>query len=126
MLDHTVPSDLRLSLYLSTRLLQELELALQLMGVPSVYVRPGVEGIAFPRLYVGCMEADLQGDDGAEPDEFVCSVPFASCPRDSSSPASDPEWWFVWWGDKTLPICKATNMRQAARIIAEQLLAGSA
>jgi hypothetical protein len=118
MLDHTIPSEVRLSLYLSMRFLQELQVALQLMGVPSIYVRPGIEGVAFPRLYVGCMEDDLQGDDGAEPDEFVCCVPFASCPRDASSPASDLEWWFMWWGDELVPIC-------VARIIVDQLLAGS-
>jgi hypothetical protein len=48
MLDHTIPSEVRLSLYLSARFLQELELALQLIGIPSVYVPPGVEGLPFP------------------------------------------------------------------------------
>jgi len=42
MLDHTLPTEVRLSLYLATRLLQELELALQLIGIPSAYVRPGI------------------------------------------------------------------------------------
>src|SRR6266545_4638914 len=56
MRDHTIPSEVRLSLYLSARFLQELGLALQLIGVPSVYVRPGIEGVAFP----ACMWALLR------------------------------------------------------------------
>jgi hypothetical protein len=44
MLDHTIPSEVRLSLYLSARFLQELELALQLIGGRCIYVRPGIEG----------------------------------------------------------------------------------
>jgi hypothetical protein len=120
MLDRTIPSDLRLSLYLSTRLLQELSVALQLMGVPSVHIRAGIGGVAFPRLYVGCTDDDLQGrDERAELDDFVCSVPFASCPRPPSSPPSDPEWWFVWWGDQV------RHEAPGVRVEVKDLTAGS-
>jgi hypothetical protein len=122
MLDHTIPSDVRLSLYLSTRFLQELSLALQLIGVPSAYVRPGVEGVDFPRLYVGFAEDELEG---TELDDFVCAMPFTPMAQSPSRNARDPEWWFMWWGDQTLPICQATDMKQAARVIADQLFEGS-
>jgi hypothetical protein len=129
--DHTIPSEVRLSLYLSARFLQELGLALQLIGVPSVYVRPGIEGVAFPRLYVGCTEDELDALDGAdearaELDEFICAVPFTLNEQRRCWTDPDPEWWFMWWGDQTLPICQATDMRLAARVIAEQLYEESA
>jgi hypothetical protein len=114
MLDHTIPSEFRLSLYLSTRLLQELSLALRLIGVPSAYIRPGAEGVVFPRLYVGCADGEL--------DDFVCAVPLSSRAHCPCRSARDPEWWFMWWRDQTMPICEATDMKQAARVIADQLL----
>jgi hypothetical protein len=130
MLDHTIPSEVRLSLYLSARFLQELELALQLIGVPSAYVRPGIEGVVFPRLYVGFTEDELEGwgetDDGAERDEFICAVPFTLNEQRRCWTDPDPEWWFMWWGDQMLPICRATDMRRAARVIADQLYEESA
>jgi hypothetical protein len=130
MLDHTIPSDYRLSLYLSSRFLQELSVALQLIGIPSAYVRPGIEGVVFPRLYVGFTEDDLEGgdrmDDGTRLDDFVCGVPFAPPAQRPSWTAPDSEWWFMWWGDQTMPICKATDMKQAAQVIADQLLEESA
>jgi hypothetical protein len=131
MLDHTIPSEVRLSLYLSARFLQELELALRLIGVPCAYVRPGIEGVAFPRLYVGFDRDELEPLDATdeastELDEFICAVPFTLNEQRRSWTDPDPEWWFMWWGDQTLPICQATDMRIAARVIAEQLYEESA
>jgi hypothetical protein len=131
MLDHTIPSEVRLSWYLSARFLQELQLALQLIGVPSAYVRPGIEGVVFPRLYVGFTEDELETFDAtdkasAELDEFICAVPFTLNEQCRSWTDPDPEWWFMWWGDQTLPICQATDMKHAALVIAEQLYGESA
>jgi hypothetical protein len=145
MLDHTIPSDVRLSLYLSARFLQELKLALQLIGVPSTYIRPGVEGINFPRLYVGCSayepkaleEADGIAEQVDEPpekaagtavvlDEFICAVPLPFHGQHHSRLVPALEWWFMWWSDLLLPICQATDMNEAAWIIAEQLCEESA
>jgi hypothetical protein len=63
MRDHTIPSEVRLSLYLSARFLQELGLALQLFGVPSVYVWPTLKGRP-PRWYVGFAEDELEALEG--------------------------------------------------------------
>lgn len=113
------------------RFLQELELALRLIGIPSAYVRPGIEEVAFPRLYVGCTEDELEAFDvtdeaRAELGGFVCAVPFALNEQRRCWADPDPEWWFMWWGDQTLPICQATDMRRAARVIADQLYEESA
>jgi hypothetical protein len=131
MLDHTIPCEGRLSLYLSARFLQELQVALQLIGVRCAYVRPGIEGVVFPRLYLGFTEGELETLDAtdeanAELDEFICAVPFTLNEQRHCWTDPDPEWWFMWWGDQTLPICQATDMRRAARVIADQLREESA
>jgi hypothetical protein len=126
MLDHTIPGDVRLSLYLSTRFLQELSIALQLIGIPSAYVRPGIAEAPFPRLYAGFTEDELEAleemnEAAVEVEDFVCAVPFVLNEGSRCRTDSDPQWWFIWWADQTLPICPATDMNEAARIIAEQL-----
>ncbi len=72
-------------------------------------------------MYVGFTEDDFeewdQTDDGTKIDDFVCSVPVTPPAQSPSWTASDPEWWFMWWGDQTMPICKATDMKQAAQVI---------
>jgi hypothetical protein len=81
-------------------------------------------------LYVGFTEDELEGwgeeGDGTELDDFVCAVPFTPSAQRPSWAAPDPEWWFMWWGDQTMPICEATDMSRAARVIADQLFEESA
>jgi hypothetical protein len=134
-IDDIIPQEVRLSLYLATRFLQELKLALQLIGIPSTYIRPGIDGVILPRLYVGCTEYDLhawkmaeqadepsgKADGIGELDNFVCALPFSLNDQRRSRTAPELEWWFTWWGDQALPICQARDMRQAAQVIVEQL-----
>jgi hypothetical protein len=109
MVGNTIPSEMRLSLYISTRFLQELELALQLIGIPARYERPGSGGIIPPRLNVehpqGCVE------------KAICAYPWLL-------ESAETEWWFEWFGsrgDIRERICPATDMPRAARTIAERL-----
>jgi hypothetical protein len=122
--DNAIPDEVRLSLYLSTRYLQELELALTLLGVPCTYVRPGLGCYALPRLYVGFTDDAPEALRKAE--NFICALPFVLNSQWLSWNGLDPEWWFAWSGDPTTPICQATNMQQAARVIADQLFEESA
>lgn len=137
-IDETLPTEVRLSLYLSMRLLQELQLALQLIGMPSTYVRPGIEGVAFPRLYVGSTrdepraicEVDAVAEPADEPpdkaedaivvlDYFICAVPLPLHGQQHSRLVPAVEWWFMWWGEELLPICVARDMRYAARVVVD-------
>jgi hypothetical protein len=139
-LDDIIPADIRLSLYLAKRFLQELQLALQLIGVPSAYIRPGIEGVVFPRLYVGSTTyepkalevADDREEPVAEPpgkaedatdefDFFICAVPLPLPGQHHSRLVPALEWWFMWWSDLLMPICQATDMKYVARVIADQL-----
>jgi hypothetical protein len=123
-LDDTIPTDIRLSLYLSARLLQELQLALQLIGIPSTYIRPGVEGIDFPRLHLGSTTYEPRKLGKAYGglillDYFICAVPLPLPGQRKSRLVPPVEWWFMWWSDLLEPICPATDMKYAARVIVE-------
>lgn len=123
ILDDTIPTDIRLSLYLSARLLQELQLAFQLIGVPSACIRPGVEEINFPRLHLGSSTYE-PGKLGKAYgglvvlDYFICAVPLPLPGQRHSRLVPAVEWWFMWWSDLLEPICPATDMKHAARVIA--------
>lgn len=107
MYDNAIQGQLGFSLYLSSRYLKELGVALQRLGIPTRYKGPVVEEHKFepPRLYL-------------RPDErhvFVCAVPMDGiflywCAR-------NPQWWFTWGRNETLLICPAIDMSKAARII---------
>jgi hypothetical protein len=117
MLDNTIPSEARLSMYVSARYLQELEIALLLLGIPSRYERPGMRRIMLPRLYVEHL-------DHGELDEAVCAIPRVSDARGLAWDAPDPQWWFMWWkppAETREPICPAANMKKAAHLIAVRL-----
>jgi hypothetical protein len=126
MPDNTLPAEIRLSLYLSTRLLQELQLALQLLGIPARYDRPGITGIGIPRLVVNPAEEDEETFEVDETDDVICALPMVHKTLRLSWTDLDPQWWFMWWGDEPLPICQAVDMNKAARIIADQLFEESA
>jgi hypothetical protein len=119
MVDNTVPSEARLSLYMSVRYLRELETALRLIGIPARYERPGMHEIMLPRLYV-------EHPDHGELADVVCAIPRVSDGRRLAWEAADPEWWFMWWkrqaGTREL-ICRALDMTHAARLIAARLRA---
>ncbi|HZB30337.1 MAG TPA: hypothetical protein VE465_09245 [Streptosporangiaceae bacterium] len=122
-LDDTIPAEIRFSVYLSTRLLQELQLALQLLGVQCAYVRPGVEGIHFPRLYLSSTTYETRVPDKEDAitllDYFVCVVPLPLPVQHHFRLVPAVEWWFMWWGDVLMPICTATDMQYAARVIVD-------
>src|SRR5918992_2060017 len=114
MYDNTIHGQLQFSWYLSTRYLQELGLALQLIGIPTRHQGPKLaEEFEFepPRLYV-------------DPDEihvFVCALPFVVDGMFLSFNALNPQWWFTWRRNQTSPICRATDMRKAAQIIGKEV-----
>jgi hypothetical protein len=114
----TIPDESRLTLYLSTRYLQELEVALQLAGVRTRYERPGVDGIELPRLVVEHPAFGWMN-------EVICALPLLL-------EGPNPQWWFEWRSfvscrcpdcvdKKPERICVAKDMIQAARLIAEEL-----
>jgi hypothetical protein len=110
--------------YLATRLLQELQLALQLMDVESSYVRPWVEGICFPRLYLGSPTYEPKVPETVEGgitllSYFVCAVPLPLPGQHHSRLVPAVGWWFMWWSDVLIPICPATDMWYAARVIVD-------
>jgi hypothetical protein len=110
MADNTISSELRLPLYISSRYLKELDLALQLIGMPTRYERPGSGGIVLPRLYV-------EHPARRCPDKAICALPWLL-------ESAKPEWWFEWFGsreDIRDRICAATDLPYAARIITERL-----
>jgi hypothetical protein len=120
MLDRAIPAEIKLSLYLSMRLLQELQIALQLIGIPSAYVRPGVGGMDFPRLHLGSTTYDptvSEKTNGMLLDCFICAVPLPLRGRPRSLLPPAVEWWFMWFTDLLTPICTATDMKHAARVI---------
>ena len=109
--EDTIPDDSRLALYFSTRYLQELQLALRLVGVLARYERPGIDTIMLPRLVV-------EHPERGELDEVICAT--RSRRRDGPNAA----WWFEWRlfrDGRRERICTATDMSKAARIVAEQL-----
>jgi hypothetical protein len=131
MYDNTIPDEARLSLYLSARYLQELQLALRLIDVPSTYVRPGIGGYGLPQLHVGPAEYDpeaLGEPDGtiAVRDDFICALPFVLSTQRLSWTDPEPEWRFMWCWHEPLQIWQAVDMMEAARIIAGQLFEGVA
>lgn len=116
--DPILPTASRLSLYLSGRYLQELEIALRLAGIRTRYERPGIRGIALPRLCV-------KHPDNGWMIELICAVPVRL-------DDAQFEWWFEWCSfvpsgcplcaeTQRRRICVAKDMTQAARIIADQL-----
>lgn len=112
MLDNTIPGAVRLSMYLASRYLRELQVALQLVGVSVSYERPGFGGIGLPRLRLPHGEAD----------KAIYAIPRLPCGQRMEGDTSDPQWWFVWSpAERLRPICPAVDMNQAARIIAEQV-----
>jgi hypothetical protein len=115
MIDDTIPCGARLAVYLSARFLQELEIALRLLGIPVWYERPGMDGIIVPRLRV-------EHVGHQEPDAVICTVPQVfDTPPAWRTP--DPRWWFMWWTrneEAHEPICEAVDMNEAAHLIAAQ------
>lgn len=89
-------ADARLSLYLATRHLAELQAALQVGGLPARYERPGAGGIAWPRLHV---RHPLRESPGAA----IRVTP-----------------WLEWAHDRAL-ICPAADLSHAAALFTEQL-----
>ena len=80
---------------------------MRLLRVPTRYEGPVVEEFEGkpPRLYIG-------------PDEtyrFVCALPFIG--MFLSFVDLNPRWWFTWRGNQSAPMCPATDMNEAARII---------
>jgi hypothetical protein len=78
---------------------------------------------------MGFTEDELEGwggtEDGAELDDFVCAVP--SLPLRNAPPGLPRSRVVVHMvGEQAVPICKATDMKQAARVIADQLCEESA
>ena len=117
MPDSAIPAETRLSMYLSARLLQELETALLLTGLQARYERPGIDGIMLPRLRV-------THPRHGEMDEAVCAIPRVSDARGLSWDAPDPQWWFMWWERRPAtwgPVCPAVDMTQAAHQIAARV-----
>ena len=110
----TVPTEARLFLYISARYLQALETALQLRSVAARYERPGIKGVALPRLVVTHPEH-------REMDKVICV-------NGQHLLGPNAEWWFHWWqwrdGSRE-PICRTGDPGRAARIIACQLHEGS-
>lgn len=94
--DNIDPADHRLSLYLGTRYMTRLQAALQHVGLPTRYARPGAHGIDRPCLYVHHPVHDV-------PLEAICVKP-----------------WFEWQRAGEL-ICPAIDIPKAAQLIAEQL-----
>jgi hypothetical protein len=110
MPDSTIPDESRLTLYLSTRYLQELELALRLAGIRTRYERPGIEGFDLPRLVVEHPAFGWMN-------EVICAMPMLL-------EGPNPEWWFEWhkpWKDTRERICLAVDMTSAARLVAQEL-----
>jgi hypothetical protein len=118
MYHNVIAGESNLSLFLCTRYLQELEIALRLTGIRTCYERPGMQGIYWPRL---CVENPEHG----WMDEVICVVPLLL-------DGPNPTWWFEWRSlvPCACSYCKeadrqriypATDMTKAAQIIAEQL-----
>jgi hypothetical protein len=111
LIESTVPGEARLSLYISGRYLQELAVALRLIGIATRYERPGIGGLPLPRLRVG--------DPPFDPiDTAIYALPRATCR------GAAPQWWFEWTscrGGWRRRICAVTDLPYAARVIAEQL-----
>lgn len=116
--DQTVPSEVRISLDLSSRYLQDLQRTLWLLGIRARYERPGVQGIIMPRLYV-------EHSEHGELSAAICAEPF-------QLDAWNLEWWFAWRSfmpcdcaeciqHELERIYRVEDMEKAAQIIAGQL-----
>ncbi|HEX6470996.1 MAG TPA: hypothetical protein VF069_17990 [Streptosporangiaceae bacterium] len=108
MVENAIPGEARLSLYISSRYLQELGVALRLIGIASRYERPGIGGLPLPRLCV-----PHPGRLGTA----IYAIPRSAC-------GAAPQWWFEWTscrGGWRRRICSVTDLPYAARVIAEQL-----
>jgi hypothetical protein len=96
-------------LYVSARYLQELAVALGLIGVESWYARPGIGGVLMPRLYVKF--------------PVVGWVDDCVCASREFSDAGGSDWWFirVSHAGSSRRICRPVDMARAARLVAEEL-----
>jgi hypothetical protein len=103
---NALPAETRLSLYVATRLLGELQVALQLIGLATRYERPGAQGVEQPRLYVS-------HPAGESAEEAV---------RVTAQPAGGPdcERWFEWERESER-ICPTSDLPGATRLIAEHM-----
>src|SRR5262245_40000387 len=98
---HTIPDEVQLSSYMSSRLLGELQLALRLIGLDTCYMPPRDEP---PHIIVRHSSGEYW--------EEVYALPWLAG-------GSNLQWWFEWTGREC--ICPAVDMGEAARIIAEQM-----
>lgn len=121
--DNTIALDVWPSLYLSSRYLQELEIALRSVGIRTRYERPGLDGIVIPRLYV-------EHPEHGELSQALCATPLRTNSRGL-------EWWFEWRSftpcdcsecirTELERICRIGDMSTAAQLIAQQLYEESA
>ncbi|HEX6468747.1 MAG TPA: hypothetical protein VF069_06580 [Streptosporangiaceae bacterium] len=105
-LGNALPAEDRLSLYVATRLLGELQSALHLIGLATRYERPGAHGVEQPRLYV-------LRPTGEGPEEAVRVTT-----RTTHVPHSES--WFEWERENER-ICRTSDLPTATRLIAERL-----